>query len=483
MRRRDLLQTLGLGTAALPFASVLRSIGEAQDGSPPLRVVLLFSAYGGRWDYFRPRVPGLSYANDDASGPPLAGDFPLTPESLTFQDSVLAPLSAFASRMTVVEGLALTAGLIPGSHLVGHENAPATAFTGTTPTADYDATGPSLEHYLGEQLGAETAQRSLQLGVGSTASTTVYDSVNYNRSGTRVPVLTNPQDAFRLLFGGLSGGGEPEVDEAAERSRRRDRRVADALFASTQRMRSRLAGAEREKLDQHLSALRDIEARLEDGPGAGPIPIACGQPSAPTSTPSTSGAEVADHTEVMFDVLAQALACDRTRYASAVWGVSNNSFAPWMLSDVDDWHNQVAHVVDADGASADLANRQMAELNRWYASQLATLAQRLDAVPEGEGTVLDNTVIVWAQDFGQTAHSGVNVPYVLLGGGAGRLRMGRYLNVYEPVEHDIFGYAYSSGDPDSYRPSNELFTAILRACGIDASGFGDISGVLDSLLV
>src|SRR5690606_18538503 len=98
-----------------------------------------------------------------------------------------------------------------------------------------------------------------------------------------------------------------------------------------------------------------------------------------------------------------------------------------------------AHTLDArrdDGQLSDegiKAGLDMASINRWYAEKISGLMDRLDGVQEGDGTVLDNTLIVWAQDFGPQVHGGLNVPYILLGGAANKFRMGRYVRYQKPV--------------------------------------------------
>lgn len=448
-----------------------------------MRVLLLYTGFGGRWDYFRPRMAGIGFSDPGIPAglePAAAVNLALTPESLMFEGSALAPLADYASRMTILEGLSMENSLFENSPIVGHERSPAAFFTGGGPRETPDgnlATGPSMEFALGERLGGDTAQRSLRLGIGARVSTSHYDTIGYDNRGDRLPGLTDPRATFEALFRGFVGEGE-EVDESALRQGAQDRAVVDALLASAARLRGRLSGTEEAKLTQHMDALSDIERRL--GVGEMPGPVTCGEPTPPVTNPAATGTSMNDHTDVMLDIVAQAFACDRTRYVSAVWGANVDNFAPWLLSDVDDWHNQVAHVVDADDAQGAQAVRWMAELQRYYATSIAGFMERLDDIDEGDGTVLDNTLIVWGQDFGIGAHTGVNVPYVLLGGAKNRLNMGRYISYYDPQEDPL--YFYAPGDPASYRANNHMFTSIMQAAGVEEEeAFGGIAGTLDDI--
>jgi hypothetical protein len=407
----------------------------------------------------------------------LECDAALTPESLTFENSSLEPLKDFTSKMTILEGIGMLASEVNGVGYVGHEASALCCFTGSETRTigddeDYLPTGPSLDRILGQELGADSVQRSIQLGVGCTVGTWFQDTISYDESGNRLPGIDSAREAFSALFGNVTGGGS---GEAAARELAKKKSVVDAIRASAMRMRSRLAAPEAQKIDQHMDALADIERRLT---ATTMTPITCGEPMAPTRDPSADGNSMDEHTSVMFDIVAQALACDRTRFMSTVWGV-NTGAIPWLFADVDGWHDQIAHVIANKGSDFDDARLVMAGLTRWYAEQIAGLMRRLDSVQEGDGTVLDNTLIVWAQDFGHQSHGGLDVPYILLGGAQNKFRMGRYISYYNAVE-DQFDFHY----PKNFQSNNKLLVAILQAFGLDRNTINaeQYTGVLDGVL-
>lgn len=473
--RRRFLQALGLGAGSLPFYRLLESSAvEAAGNERPLRVLLLYGGYGGDWSFLRPS--GLTDGQTDVA---------LTADMLTFEGSVLAPLAPFAEQMTVIEGVGMLAGLIPsdpsnpvGSRTlyVGHEGSPATAFTGSsvvTVDALVKPTSESLEYRLGQELG-QTYLPHLALGIATSVGDFPSNSVSYNEQGQRLPGARTAADAFQLLFGDYDPTQVPD-DTAAMKKLAEEHSVVDRLTARTTALRDRLAGSERAKLDEHLEALAMLEAQIDNAA----VPVDCGTPTLPTGEgdPAT---DMTTATDLHFEVLRQAFACDRTRYVLAGWGLDHGG--SWLFGpDLDDLHNNLAHMIEGeDAAAAQAAKADMATLQRWHAERLADFLGKLAATDDGGTSLLDNTLIVWSTDFGRHTHGGLNVPYVLLGGAQGKLRMGRYFNHYAGSYADDWG---TSGDWTKYQAHNRLMVSILQACGVDTDTFGspEFTGPLPGL--
>jgi hypothetical protein len=476
LKRRRFLEALGVGAATLPFYRMLESSAVHAGGDVrPLRVLLLYSGDGGDWTYLRPKA---------SAGPT---GIALTPEMLTFDNSVLEPLAPYASSMTILEGIGMSAGLIandPANPIasrtlyVGHEGSPANCYTGS-PIVTIDGVimpqSESLEYRLGQAAGA-TYVPHLAVGIGTSVGDFPSNSLSFNEQGQPLPGARNPADAFQLLFGNVDPGRMPD-NAAAEKKLAEDRRVVDALSARAQSLRARLAGPERAKLDEHLEALATLEAQLDNAA----IPVDCGTPTQPTGE-GDPAADMLLATELHFEVLRQAFACDRTRFVLAGWGVDHAG--AWLFGpELDDLHNNIAHMIEGeDVAATEAAKLNMAVLQRWHAERLKTFMDDLAATQDGAGSLLDNTLIVWATDFGRHTHGGLNVPYVLLGGAQGKLAMGRYFNHYQGEITDDWG---TSGDWTKYQPNNKLLVSILNACGVAADTFGttEFSGPLPGLNV
>jgi len=478
-QRRRFLKALGLGATALPFLRLLESSAVQAGGvARPMRLLALCSGFGGHWGYLRP--PGVASSDTDVV---------LTPELLTYDNSVLEPLKGFASQMLVLEGMARTTGLMPyaakgtgRTYYSGHDGYAPTAFTGSAVSEQPSGnvpTGPSIDFVLGQQLGAGTAVRSLQIGVGSVRGIPDQVNLSYNMSGAAQPAIEDPAAFYRQMFGsaGVPSSGTPMVDDSANIRRAQDLSIVNALSSSAKRLQGRLGATEKAKLDDHLAALADIENRLNGASTTDPVkfpPVACDSPVVPAK--GTTGT-LQEATDLHFDVLTQAFACDRTRFVVADWGIDRGTVE--VLPDVKDLHGEVAHQLEESGgdpannippttkAMTDLAKLNMGKLQRWYATQLASLMTRMSQTPDGDGTLLDNTLIIWSSDFGENVHGGLNVPHILLGGAQKKFRMGRYLNFAPTSGHPAY-----NNDIPLYQPHNRLLVSVLQAFGLDVNQFG-----------
>jgi hypothetical protein len=163
------------------------------------------------------------------------------------------------------------------------------------------------------------------------------------------------------------------------------------------------------------------------------------------------------------DLLAMALTCDITRVASLQWSTAQSGATfSWLGHSAS--HHSLSHEADNDPN----ARSQLVEINYWYAEQFAYLLDKLKAQPEGEGTLLDNTIVLWANEQGNgDTHSRTEIPFVVAGNHDGRLDTGRYLH-FDDVPH------------------NDLYIALLHALGqTDVSTFGNpelATGPLPGLL-
>jgi len=193
--------------------------------------------------------------------------------------------------------------------------------------------------------------------------------------------------------------------------------------------------------------VRDIERRLDVLTTAG---AACMVPAQPAVTDPEGEDSMAAVARLQADLLVMALACDLTRVGSLQHSSgANNIRFPFLQSYEDD--HQLSHSGNNDTTS----QNEWIHAPDWYASQFAHLLQRLKSIPEGSGTMLDNTLILWVSDIavGNT-HSHKNMPFILAGRAGGLLRTGRYVR-YQDKWH------------------NDLLLAILQAMGVPRATFGD----------
>jgi hypothetical protein len=445
--RRAFLKTLGTAALALPFSRVLGgAVARAAGEDPPLRFLSIMNPHGTWAEFWRPRGGETDF-------------------SLTFEDSILAPLAPFRDKIVVLDGLDYRVAYEKGE--TGHRGSYCSFLTGTGSVPRDDSLYPtnmSIDQYLAGKLGGETKLPSLELSLIVPGGQFVSSTIAYGPGGVRIPSVIDPTVAFARLFGDLAGSQDEEA--RLRRTLLERKSVLDYVKGDLGRLQSRMAGSEREVLDAHLTSLRDIERRL-----LAPPPSSCAKPVAPVFLDPKKGENLPALSRLQLDLIAQAFSCDLTRFATLNYLSGGSGMPmPWLGPELDlQLHDGVAHRVGKDNPTA---NRNLASIHRWYAGEVAYLLGKLAAIPEGNGTVLDHTLILWGNELAQPAyHSCYNLPFVLMGGAKGAIRMGRYLRFGRCAE-------WPGTCPPDYYPTdqtahNHLLVSILRAFGLADDFYGD----------
>lgn len=432
--RRQLLQALGVGGASLlPFVPVL----EAQASPPPKRIVFFFTTNGTIQDAWTPKM--------------VSGQLELSP--------ILSPLERFKSKLLVVEGLSQQVILDKGER-IGHFAGMSTTLTGrsnksvdkSNPSLSL-ATGVSLDQHLADQLGAATKLRSIECGVQVPY---VFATLSYRGPLQTVRPENSPYRVFDRLFREVPDPAAP--DGAAARERLSDRkRVLDAASKDLDALRGRLAVSDRVKMEAHIEAIRTIEHSLTTGAGDA-SGRACRRPEMGAPLDIWANDNIPALAKLHIDLIALAFACDLTRVATVQFGSAGAGhrftwLGPEFATDPPDsvrGFHALAHRETEPASKAKLIR-----IHRWYAQQFAYLLERLDAIPEAGGSVLDHTAVVWCNELGTgSSHWHYNTPWVIAGSAGGSLQTGQLLSF--PKE-----------------PHNRLLLTLCRAMGVPADTFGD----------
>jgi hypothetical protein len=235
---------------------------------------------------------------------------------------------------------------------------------------------------------------------------------------------TNPRNAFDRLFAGVTpgGGGMPMPDPAAVQTRAEKLAVVDLLKNDLARLRTRVGAEDYAKIDAHLEGLLAIERRIAATTTPPTPTVSCSLPTQPPTSSGNGGGNANFPAQIrqMMDITAHMLACDVTRVATLQlsYGFSNVTHT-WL------GHTSAHHTMSHDGNDR---RTQLQAIDTWYAEQFAYLLSKLDAVNEGTGTLLDNTLVVWGRELGSTAHRMERTPLVMAGGARGSLATGRNLS-------------------------------------------------------
>jgi hypothetical protein len=372
--------------------------------------------------------------------------------------TILEPLAEHRDDLVIVRGLdqqggggdahqSGIGGALTGSHL---NSGP---FSGAQGSAGW-AAGQSVDQRIADVIGNETKLPSLELGVQVGAADN-FGRLCYRAENQPLPPEDDPAAVYARVFAELHT--DPAV-LAEQRSRRQS--ILDSVLGEYARVQAELGSADRQRLEAHVDAVRELEVRLTRQATLGGS--SCEDPviEPVDARANDSYPEVG---ALQTDLMAMAFACDVTRVASLQWSrsVSQTRFT-WL--GIEEGHHDLSHLGDDDLAGIDKITR----IERWYAGELASLIGKLKAIPEGDGSVFDSTLILWVNELGKgNTHSRKDAPYVLAGSAAGALATGRYLRF------------------DADRPHNDLLVSLLQAMGLPDTTFGNpdwCTGPLSGLL-
>ncbi len=422
-------QLLAAGSAAALFPWT-----KANAATPQKKLLLFFTPHGTVWPSWRP-VGGQT--------------------GFTFSP-ILAPLEPHRNHLSIVEGISLPYGT---SYYVPHTYTMPTLWTGspidTTSTlfnrTDHMVsfgwgTGVSVDQAIAAQLNPNTFFKTLELGTfcgGLHPATRMI----YSAPGTVKSPVDDPARAFTTLF----STPDPDTVAAAKRLERR-KSVVDTVVADMNSRKATLTAVDRNRLDAHATAVRELERQLET---ATPI---CTQPAAPTGINSETSMDR------QMDLVAAAFGCGLTRIASLQMRIADNdnSLYPWVgLS--SGGHHAFSH----DSSAASQAS--LALVYNWYSKRFAYLLDKLAATPDlAGGSVLDNTLVIWGSELGRAYdHNIDNVPFIFAGGANTALRGGRSLKVTGHTNHRALVTAFH----------HMGLTNVLKYGSLD-QGFGPVTVVL-----
>jgi hypothetical protein len=309
---------------------------------------------------------------------------------------------------------------------------------------------------LARRYEDQTPLPSLELGIdmpsllGSCVpnySCTYTNTLSWRNPTSAQPVTINPRDVFERLF------GEGDALDAQERLRQRRRRssVLDYVSAEAARLSGGLGSGDRQKLDQYLDSVRDIERRIQQS-----AQHDVGAYAADLKRPSGVPDSFADHVKMMIDLQVLAMQADITRVGTFMIGreVSNRTYPEIGISDA---HHMLSH-----HAGDPVKFQKISAINRLHMQHFAYYLERMSATRDGEGTLLDSTLVMIGAGFGDpNIHDGKNLPMLVLGGG---LSGNRHIQV-----------------PKLTSISNLLLT-VLNHFGMPMEQWADSSGRLDQLL-
>jgi hypothetical protein len=373
----------------------------------------------------------------------------------------LAPLAPCRDQIQILGGLEHL-NATPGADGGGdHARANGTFLTGVRmkkSATDIHA-GISIDQVIARQVGHLTRFPSLELTGDSRRQTSGCDSgyscaYQYNISWSSATTPMTPEANPRLVFERLFGAGAPgERTENLKRRRQEQRSILDFIVDDARSMQQKLNARDRDKLDEYLTSVRQLENRLDNAAKLGDAR----DPMVPT--PSGIPLDYEEHLQLMFDLLVLAFQTDSTRVATLLLAHdgSNRSFAE---IGVPEGHHDLSHHFNNDEKI-----KKVSEIDFWYVQQFTKFLQKLDATKDVDGhSLLHNSMILYGSGNADgNRHTHVNLPIVLAGAGGGALTPGRY------VKHGS-------------KPATNLFLSLADRMGVSGQErFGDSSGRLGNV--
>jgi hypothetical protein len=434
--RRTVLR--GAGAAiALPFLEAMLPRARASEPKPPVRLAFVYVPNGVHMPDWTPRGKGLEF------------DIP----------PILRPLQQVKDDVSILSGLTLDPARAHGDGGGDHARAMASFLTGRHPEKSSGArlrAGVSIDQVAAGKVGTTTRFPSLEIGCEGANTDAACDhgyscayQTNLSWRGESSPA-TKEIDP-RLVFERLFGSGT-EAEAARARRESASRSILDFVIEDTKRLVDRLGSTDRRKVDEYLSSVRELERRLtllQPVASIGDKKLV-----RPVGVP----VDYREHVRLMCDLLVLAFRADLTRIATFVFA-NDGSNRSYPEAGVADGHHDLTHH-GGDPAKQERVRR----INTFHAEQLAYLLGRLKSISEGDGTLLDRSMIVYGSGISDgNAHSHHNLPILLAGKGGGALKPGRHVHL--PPE----------------TPLSNLWLTLLARIGVPAESFGDSTGLLNGL--
>jgi hypothetical protein len=372
---------------------------------------------------------------------------------------LLQPLAANRDKMLLISGLMQKNGDANGDGPGDHARAAATYLTGVhakkTQGADIYV-GVSMDQVAAQRVGNATRFPSIELtcedgrmvgGCDSGYSCAYSNSISWRSATTPNPPELNPRAAFERLF-----GTSDEDPETRKKNRRYDRSILDGAMEDTKNLERNLGPSDRRKIDEYMSSVREIEARIQktENDNKEIVPA--------MDKPVAAPADLSDHARLMYDLMRVAFQTDITRIATFML-TREGSSRTYREIDLPEAHHPLTHH-RGDPEMIEKVYR----INRYHTGLFAEFIAKMAATPDGDGSLLDHSMIVYGAglaDGNRREH--VNLPVMILGGACGTIKTGRHLRLAGKT------------------PINNLYVSMLDRMGVPVESLGDSTGPLREL--
>ena len=434
LRRRTFLKGLGAAIALPALDAMTPAFAAVRETSSPVRLAFTYAPNGVTMADWTPKAAGAAF------------EFP----------RILKPLEPFRDHVNVVSGLAhpfvAGAGGADVSAGANHTRAAAVFLTGAIPERGARAhLGASVDQLVAQHIGQDTPLPSLELSIEEAVlaceaafSCAYRNSISWKSPTDPLPMQNNPRLVVEKVFGDGSTG-------AARRARRQESRsLLDSVMGQVATLQTDLPAGDRRRLSQYLDDVREVERRIQRAESR--LRDDLDLPDVPSGVPPT----FQEHLKLLMDLQVIAFQSEITRVSTLMFARELSSATYPETTIRDPFHNLSHH-------SNDRANMdRFAQLNTYHMTKFAYFVEKLKAIPDGDGTLLDHSLILYGSSLSDgNQHNFSPLPIVLAGGASGQIKGGRHLQF-----------------PKDTHMTN-LLLAMMNKLGIQSDTFGDSTGLLE----
>jgi hypothetical protein len=431
LSRRTFLRGVGV-SIALPFLESMVPAGTAlaqTAATGKTRFGAIYFPHGATMDKWTPAADGSSF---DLS-------------------EILQPLAPFRKQVNIISDLSHPQAYGGGSATSNHNRSAATFLSGAHAEAGPKAhLGVTMDQVAAQHIGQDTPLPSLELMIeeatlscGDGLSCAYRDTISWQNANAPLPMENNPQVVFEKLFG--------DGNTDAERRARREQAVSllDSVVGEVSSLQKKLPAVDRSRLDQYLGDIREVERRIQKASKEASTDLSL--PTLPTGVPK----DIEAHIKLMFDLQVLAWQANITRVTTLLMA-KELSNAVYPKSGVRD----AFHILSHHSNLRENMDR-FAVLNRYHVTLFTYLLEKLQSIPDGDGTLLDHSMVLYGSAMSDgNQHNHGPLPVILAGGASGALKGGRHIR-----------------NPKDTTMSN-LLLALLDKLTIPTEKFGDSTGML-----
>lgn len=441
LSRRTLLRGAAGVAIGLPMLDAMLPVARGSRVAlrkPPVRMAFILMGMGVNMDHWFPQDAGPNYTLSRALKP-------------------LAPHKQDFSVITGTKHIAANKGGHGSSKiwLTGCD-------TSATPGYDFK-NSVSVDQLAAATLGQQTRIPSLQLGIYSSH----YGILSWTREGTPLPTIKEPIDVFDYLF---SERESKNVNQKLKKLRQQ-KSILDFALESARSLNRDLGTADRRKLDEYLTAIREVEQRIAQAEKWASVPRPKPPIPAPARNAKRGGGDIRYYLRTMYDLIAIAFQADLTRVvAFQAYSDSNNAriteSGAW-----EGWHTLTHNNGDEEKLE------QLAMIDEFHSKHFAGMLERFKSVREADGSsLLDHSMLLYGESMTTgNRHWGGNLPLVVAGHGGGGLQQGQHIKLCESPSESRDTYT------EATTPTSNLFVSMLNQAGIPTKRFADSTGPLKPL--